>query len=228
MMTRRLSTPRSERAELAEHAEGWSGFVLANILWAILSLPVVTLPAATAGLFAYMSARARGQQPDVVSTFFGAFRRHWRKATLLACLDLLVGGLVVLNGLIFARMDFTADLLAVLARSVTLFVALALLLINLYAWSLLVLLETMSVRRLISSAAALVFSHPFWSMGVLAAAALPVAFSLLLPQGIFVIATASLCAWIVCAGTWRVIRVHLAPELLASLQAHSESSQNLP
>lgn len=202
--------------------------MLANILWAILSLPVITLPAATAGLFAYMSERARGRQPDVVSTFFGAARRHWRKATVLACLDLLVGGLVVLNGLIFARMDFTTDPLAFLARSVTLFVALALLLINLYSWALLVLLETMSLRRLIRSAAALVFAHPFWSIGVLTAAALPVLISLLLPQGIFVIATASLCAWIICAGTWRVIREHLAPELLASLQEQPKSSQDLP
>ncbi len=218
MTARRVSTPRSERAELAEHAEKWASFVMANILWAILSIPLVTLPAATAGLFAYMSARARGYQPDLFPTFLGGMRQHWRKATVIALLDALIGGLVIANALIFPHMDFTRDPVAFLARSVTIFVGLALLMINLYAWPLLVLLDTLTLLETITSSAALVFAHPFWSVGVLIVVALPVLISLLLPQGIFVLATASICALLTCMGTWRAIRQHLTPEQLKTLQ----------
>lgn len=212
------ATPRSERAELAEHAEKWATFVMANILWAILSIPLVTLPAATAGLFAYMSARARGRQPDFFPTFLGAMRRHWRKATAIALLDLLVGGLVALNMLIFPHMDIARDPVAFLARSVTVFVGLALVMINLYVWPLLVLLDTLTLRQIIESSASLVFAHPLWSLGLLIAVGLPVVISLFLPQGIFVVATASLCALLTCMGAWRVIRQHLTPEQLQALQ----------
>ena len=62
-----ISTPRTERAELAEHAEKWGTFVLANILWAILSIPLITMPAATAAACGGLSgpdgsSAARGQQ----------------------------------------------------------------------------------------------------------------------------------------------------------------------
>jgi uncharacterized membrane protein YesL len=218
MTTRRISTPRSERAELAEHAEKWATFIMANILWAILSIPLVTLPAATAGLFAYMSGRARGHQPDLFPAFMGAMRQHWRKATAIVGLDVLVGGLVVLNALIFPHMDITRDPMAFLARSVTMFVGLALLLINLYAWPLLVLLDKLNLRQIIESSASLVFAHPLWSIGLLIVVALPVLISLFLPQGIFVVATASVCALLTCTGAWRVILQHLEPEQLQALQ----------
>ena len=209
--TTRISTPRAERAELAEHVEKWGTFVLANIVWAILSIPVITLPAATAGLFTFMSARARGQQPDFFRTFFEGVMLHWRKATLIAALDVVIGVVIALNLAILPRMEVNTDPIAFLSRSVTVFAVLALLLINLYAWSLMPVLEKLSAWQLITASARLVFTHPLWSLGVLIVAAIPVIFSLLLPQGILVIATASTCALIICKGTWHVIRQHLSP-----------------
>lgn len=211
-MSRRQSTPFSERAELAEHAEKWGAFILANILWAILSIPLITMPAATAGLFNYMSARVRGLQPDFFRVFFEGMRLYWRKATVIGLIDVLIGGLVVLNVSIFPYMDLRADPIAFLSRSVTIFAALALLLINLYAWSLMVILPALTIRQILVNAAMFVFTHPLWSIVVLIAAALPVVISLFLPRGIFVIATASACALIACMGAWRVIRQHLTSD----------------
>lgn len=185
---------------------------MANILWAILSLPVVTMPAATAGLFAFMSARARGKHPNFFHVFFEGMRLHWYKASLIALLDVLLGALIVFNTLILAQMDVNGDPLAFLARSVTLFTALALLLINIYAWHLLILMEQLTVRQIVSSSARLVLAYPLWSGSVLVAAFVPLLISLLLPQGIFVIATVSLVVWIICRGTWQIIRQHLTGE----------------
>ena len=93
----RPSRVREERDELATHIEGWATFIFSNLIWALLSLPLVTLPAATAGLFAYMSGRARGVPGELFSVFLGAMRRLWLKATLLVGLDVALGALIVLN-----------------------------------------------------------------------------------------------------------------------------------
>jgi hypothetical protein len=56
----------------------------------------------------------------------------------------------------------------------------------------------------------LVFAYPLWSVGVLLAACVPVVISLLLPMGVFMLATAAATALIITAGTWRVMRRHLS------------------
>lgn len=195
------------RAELGEQFEKWGSFILANLLWAVLSIPLVTMPAATAGLFAVMSARARGKQPDLFPTFLGGMKRLWLKATLLMGINLAAGALVAVNLIVLPQIG-GRDPIAYLSGSATLFGGLALLLVNLYAWPLLGLTDV-PFKRLLTYAAAMAFAHPLWSLGVLLLTILPVAVSLLLPQGIFLIATASACALIACAGTWRVIRRRL-------------------
>jgi ABC-type multidrug transport system permease subunit len=74
-----------------------------------------------------------------------------------------------------------------------------------------------SFKRLVENSVRLTFAYPLRSLGVLAATALTVAISFLLPRGIFVVATASVCVWIINLGTWRVIRRHLPQELLDTL-----------
>lgn len=196
-----------DRAEIGGQLEKWASFILANILWAIFSLPLVTLPAATAGLFAVMSKRARNEPVELFSEFFGTMRRLWLKASMLMVISGLVGGFLVFNLSILVRMDM-ADPVALVARSTTLFAAALLLLTSLYAWSLLVLVD-LPLRGLIESSVRLVFSYPLWSVGVLVVAIVPVGISLLLPMGVFLLVTASASVWVITAGTWRVIKRHI-------------------
>lgn len=213
MATRRYSVAE-EHGEIREQFDRWGTFLLANVLWAICSLPLVTLPAATAGLFAVMSARARGSSANFLPIFFGAARRLWWKATLLMLIDAAFGGWVALNLSILPAMG-ASNPAALFSMSVTLFAGIMLVLANLYAWSLLVLVD-LPFKGLVSAAIQLVFSYPLWSLGVLIAAALPVGIGLILPQGVFVFAVASICAWIITAGTWRVIRKHVSEDALLS------------
>lgn len=209
MTTRRLDTPRSERAELAEHIESYAGFVLANLLWALASLPLITLPAATAGLFAVMVARVRGEPGSTIHMFVDGMRQHWRKATGLALLNALGGGLVALNIVIFPLMDLSSDPFAFVARSVTLFAGLALVAVNVYAWPLLVLFEAMPLKTVLASSARLALTHVGMSLLLALAAVAIVAVSLLLPRGVLALATASGVALVVSFGAWRVIRGHV-------------------
>lgn len=200
---------------MREQAEQWANFVLANLLWSLCAIPVITIPAATAGLFAVMSGQMRGKPSSLFEEFFGTMRRLWLKATAIAVLDLLVAGLLAANLLIFRLMN-TLDLMGFLARSVTLFVGLALLLTNLYVWSLMVI-SNMPIRQLIETSYKLMFAHPLWSCGVLIAAAIPVAISLLLPRAVFLLVTVSACALIISRGTWPIIQRHLSQDALTYL-----------
>jgi uncharacterized membrane protein YesL len=68
--------------------------LVANLLWLALSLPIVTWPAATAGLF-YLIGRVVKEELDFepryarVSDFWEGFRRFGWRASLLALIDLL-------------------------------------------------------------------------------------------------------------------------------------------
>lgn len=198
------ASPLNDRGELMEQIELWSSFILANLLWAIVSIPLITLPAATAGLFAVMSGRVRGKESDLFGVFFGAMRSHWRGATAIMLLNLALGGITLLNLRIFALAN-APDMLMFLSRSVTLFVGLIGIFANLYAWSLLVTTD-LPLRELIILSFKLVFVYPLRSFAVFGAALIPVLVSLLLPQGVFVLVTFSAIVWIITKGTWPVIR----------------------
>ncbi len=70
-------------------------FLVANLLWLISSLPLITMPAAAGGLFYLMSrviADERDLDPDeaTISDFWVGFRSYWKKFSLLGFLDLTV------------------------------------------------------------------------------------------------------------------------------------------
>ena len=200
---------------MGEQAEKWASFVLANLLWVLFVIPVVTIPAATAGVFAVMSEQIRGKPPQPFQRFFGAMRRLWLKATVVALVDLLVGGLIAVNLSILGQMQ-AFDVMRILASSATLFVGLALLLTNLYLWSLMVISD-MPLRQLIEMSYKLMFAHPLRSGGVLIAAAVPVIISLLLPRAFFLLVTVSTCVFVINRGTWPIIREHIPETTLTYL-----------
>jgi uncharacterized membrane protein YesL len=104
------------------------------------------------------------------------------------------------------------------SRSVTVFVGLATLLVNLYVWSLLVLYEDMGLKQLAETSIKLVFAYPLRSIGVLIVALIPVAISLVFPQVVFLVFTISCFVLIVNMGTWRMIRRHIPEDELQYLE----------
>lgn len=68
-------------------------FLLANLLWILTSIPLITMPAAAGGLFYVVSrviADERDLDPDeaTISDFWVGFRSYWRKFSWLGFLDL--------------------------------------------------------------------------------------------------------------------------------------------
>lgn len=77
-------------------------FLTANLLWIAMSLPIVTWPAATAGLF-YLARRVADEElladpkPAVIGDFWRGFREQWRRSSLLS-----VGNLALLGVMLVA------------------------------------------------------------------------------------------------------------------------------
>jgi uncharacterized membrane protein YesL len=74
--------------------------VVANVLWLLLSLPIVTWPAATAGLF-HLVRRVVQEELDAsprdasLSDFWDGFRQYWLRSSVLSAIDLACGGVIV-------------------------------------------------------------------------------------------------------------------------------------
>ncbi|HEX6387627.1 MAG TPA: DUF624 domain-containing protein [Anaerolineae bacterium] len=195
------------RAGFSEIVEVASTFVLANLLWAVSSMFVVTIPAATAGLFAVFVPWVRGQSVEPLAAFFGGIRQHWRRATAVALVDLAIGAFVMLNLLILRQMGM-GQILAALSLSLTVLVAALALAVNVYAWPLLIL-QDLPVRNVLQNAFKLVLAHPGWTALVLATAVVPLLLSLFLPQAVFLTVSFSTSALITTWGAWRVIRRYI-------------------
>ena len=72
----------------------------ANVLWLVLSLPIITWPAATGGLF-YLINRVVKEELDIepryarLSDFWDGFRRYGLRSSLLSILDLLMMAIII-------------------------------------------------------------------------------------------------------------------------------------
>jgi uncharacterized membrane protein YesL len=216
-----LTGKQSQRSgsALGDILERVGGLALANLFWVLLSLPVVTMPAATAGLFAATSPWARGKPGELFRDFFDGMRQCWRKSTLIVVGDLLLGGLVVINLSIFRLMGLPQPLMLML-QSVTLFVGIGTVLVNLYVWPLMVLFD-LTIRDLCSAAFQMVFTYPWRSLLILVAALVPVLLGLVLPAAVVIMVSFSVSALWINWATWQVIRRYVADAELVKLETKS-------
>jgi uncharacterized membrane protein YesL len=193
-----------QRRTAAELVDKVTSFILVNILWMIFAMLLVTLPMATAGLFATLTPWVRGQPSEPFRDFFGAMRRYAVPSTLIVLGDAALGLLVWANLHIIGQMDgLTVPALA--SFNVTLFVALAAIATNLYLWPLLVTAEA-PLPQLVRLAAALALHHPGWSFLSVMLTLAPLSALVLLPGFLILFGLFSLCALLASWCAWRVIR----------------------
>ena len=198
----------SQGFDWMELAQTASTFVLLNMLWLFCSLLIITMPAATAALFATIAPWGRGQSPsEPLANFFVAMKQYGLRAPAVFLLNLLIAGAVILNLLILRQMGI-GQIIATMALIVTVLVALVLVLANIYLWPLLVTLDS-SLPDLLKNALKLALAHPIWGVFVAGTAVIPLLVSLLLPQAFFIAITFAATALIIYAGAWRVIRRYL-------------------
>ena len=191
--------------------------ILANLLWFIFAVLIVTLPAATAGLFAVLVPLVRGRDVEIFSTFFGTMRRQWLKSTVILAADVVFGGVIALNLSVLDSIGLPGPMPWAL-RGIYIFFGVTALLTNLYVWPLLVLFD-LRLRRLMSVSLKLALIHIRWSLFTLGLTLLPLTLALVVPPLFSALIVFSSAGLIVSWGTWRVIKQHATPEELAALDA---------
>jgi len=185
----------------------WTSPVLANMLWVLVSIPLLTLPLALSGLLGTMYHWTRSRRVDVWTLFLMTIRKTWKKCYLLALVDLVVGGFIVLNLLIILQMDTTAILPRV-SLGATLLSLFVFLVANVPAWVLVAVWDA-SFRQIITAAVKLVFLNPFWTLLTGLGFIAPVGLSLLLPQAVFITLTGAIAGGLAARGTDYLMRSYL-------------------
>lgn len=92
MNLKRTPTISQQRSVFSSELLDRAGsFVMVNMLRVIFAVPLVTLPIATAGLFATLTPWVRGEKSEPFRDFFGEMRQYWRTSTLIGLLDVALG-----------------------------------------------------------------------------------------------------------------------------------------
>lgn len=186
----------------------WATPVLANMLWALLSVTIIGLPVAFAGLIAVIFHWIDDRRTQVFSVFFRTIRATWLKCYLLFALDLLIGGFLLLNLFIFQLMDM-GDVLAFLSRSVTLFAIIMYFIANIPAWVLVATWDA-PLKGILSFSLRIIFVEPMWTIIMAVAVAVTSFVSLVMPAGLLVFGTGAIVAYVACRGTYFIISRHMS------------------
>jgi len=151
--------------------------VLANVLWIMLNVLVVTGPPATAGLFILTHRLARGEDADL-HDFFEGFRRYFGRSWLWAIAAgagfLILGGDVILTG------RLTSAHYVVFIQGFFLMLLFLWAFLLLYAWPMILEQERSSLRLALRNALVMFAGNRSFSVALFGLALLTVLLSSLL------------------------------------------------
>lgn len=146
-----------------------------SMLWLVCSLPLITIGASTAGLYAVVM---REEMDGVVKPFFKGFRSSFRKATAAEGIFLLIGG-ILLADLSWLR-GMEAEWVSLLAALIRVLMALAAA-TAIYTFPLIAVFEQ-SLRQTLKNALLIALSNLPTTLLLLAAHAIPVLLIVLNPD----------------------------------------------
>lgn len=194
----------------------WSGPILANMLWVLLSIFLITMPLALVGLIGFIYRWMTDRDTRVFAIFFGTIRQTWIKCYLLFALDIAVGALIYFNFLMFQIMDMT-DVLAFLSRSLTVMVLAFLVLFNVHAWVLIAIWDA-PFKHIMDFTLRLIFAQPIWSLLFSMAIIFFVVLTLNMPAMVLVMVTGAIAAYIASWGTQFLVRKYLTEEQFSIIE----------
>jgi uncharacterized membrane protein YesL len=138
--------------------------VLANLLWILLVLPVVTAPAATAGLFYLAREVSRGGAPDL-RVYLRGFRKWFGPALRLGILELAAGVVLWVNIDFYSHLRGPASIPGMVLSAVMVWLAAFFLLMHVHLFPLLVAGER-RLRTLLRKSALLTLDNLGFTIGI--------------------------------------------------------------
>ncbi len=172
---------------------GWL-YVLANLLAIALSLPIVTIPAAYAGL-SRLTYTAQTTHTTEMSEFWAGFRAALWRGLVMGIVNLIIFGILAAN---FWTYRQQSSFLFVVLRAIWLIILMGWLMVQIYLWPILEAMEPATLRGGLRNAVLMVSFNPIFSLTLLAVVLVIVVISTLLAVP-WLLMTGSLVACIATA-----------------------------
>ena len=150
-------------------------YIWANLLWAALSLPIVTAPAAWAGLVR-MSTLAHTTPTANVHDFWQGFRENLRPGLALGVLNAVI---VIVNVSNFQAYREQTGGLMVLLRAVWLLTLAVWFAVQFYLWPIYYQMEQPTIRGAMRNATVMVLLNPAFTLGLWVGVVVVLIFSIL-------------------------------------------------
>ncbi|MDK3158168.1 DUF624 domain-containing protein [Anaerolineae bacterium CFX9] len=161
-------------------------YIWGNILWFVLSLPLITAPAAWAGLMR-LSHTAYHDPGVTLDAFWEGFREHWKAGIGIALFN---GVLLLMTTVNLSstrdQVGFGIDLL----RAMWILSVVLALTIQLYMWPIYYSMEQPNIRGALRNAAVMLWLEPAFTLGLWIGIVLVLLFS-----------TVFVVAWLLIAGS---------------------------
>ena len=139
--------------------ELWT-FVVLNVLWLLLCLPIVTAPASFVALY-YVADKAARDEVIEIRDFFEGFKLYFVKGSLLGLLNIIVGMLLATNLLFYGQIAAGwAKAVQILWIAVTLFW----LLLQVYLLPMFVVQIEPTFKVTLRNSALLILAQPLFSV----------------------------------------------------------------
>jgi uncharacterized membrane protein YesL len=138
-------------------------YIWANIVWFLLSLPIITAPAAWAGLI-NLSRKAYTQPTADLRDFWEGFRENLGRGAVMAAASVLFIGINIVNLLAYRDQNTPA---ALILRGVWLLALVAWAAVQMYFWPLLYELQQPSLPGALRNAAVMALLNPIYTLTLL-------------------------------------------------------------
>ncbi len=182
--------------------------ILANLLWILLSLPLVTAPAATAGLFHLTAKIARREDASLRDLLIG-FRLFFKPALMIGLVDAVIAVILWVNVDFYSHLGGRASIPGMLFAGLIIWATAFWVLIHAHLFPLLISGQK-GVRSLFRKSALLTLHNPAFTIGITVQNISVTVISAMTGVGLFALAGA-LTAVLLTAGH-RSILLRYAPD----------------
>ena len=164
---------------------GWL-YVMANLAAVALSIPIVTMPAAYAGL-SRLSHTAQTSPTASFSDYWEGFHAHFRRGVAVGIANIFILGILWSN---FSSYSARSDWLFVILRGAWLLILMVWLGVQLYAWPILEEMERPSLSGAFRNGGVMILQNPVFTLTLLVALA-----------AIMILSTALVIPWFLVTGS---------------------------
>lgn len=189
-----------------------------SVLWLVFSLPIVTIGASSAALYAAVHHCLRRGGAGVWKSFWNAFRENFKRSTLAWLIELAVLALFALDTAVFRSIRMSGDSMGKLYWAALFLEAVGM------TWTAFVAAYAArfngSVGEILRFGLLLMRLHPLRALGVMLPILAGIALCLMVPFTVL-FAPAAVC-WAYSYSMEKIFRLHMQPEDLEKENARDE------